>query len=120
MHLAAVVGAADGAPVKAVLETALMTKGEVALAVELCADAGITYLQNATGSNGGEATPGIVSDLIKLARGRMKVKAAAGIETLDGALALLSAGAELLGTSAGVEILAQQSGDEQAAAAVAS
>jgi len=120
MHLAAVVGAADGAPVKAVLETAQLTKGEVALAIELCADAGITYLQNASGFNVGEATPGIVSDLVKLARGRMKVKASAGIETLDGAQALLAAGAELLGTSAGVEILSQQLGDEQAAAAVAS
>src|SRR5919106_3294684 len=77
MHLAAVVGAGDGAPVKAVLETALMTKGEVALAVELCADAGITYLQNATGSNGGEATPGIVSHPLKPAPGRLEGKAPA-------------------------------------------
>lgn len=120
MHLAAVVGAADGAPVKAVLETSLLTKGEVALAVELCADAGITYLENASGLNGGEATPGIVSDLVKLARGRMKVKASEGIRTLDGAMALLAAGADLLGTTAGVEILSQQPGDERATTAVAS
>lgn len=120
MHLAAVVGAADGAPVKAVLETAMLTKGEVALAVELCADAGITYLENASGWNDGEATPGIVSDLIKLARGRMKVKASGGIRALDGAQALLAAGADLLGTSAGVEILSQAPGDERATAAVAS
>jgi deoxyribose-phosphate aldolase len=120
MHLAAVVGAADGARVKAVLETAILAKGEVALAVELCADAGVTYLRNASGLNGGETSPGSVADLVRLARGRMKVKASGGIRTLDAALALLAAGADLLGSSAGVEILSQASGDERAQAAVAS
>ena len=120
MHLAAVVGAADGAPVKAVLETALLTKGEVALAVELCVDGGITYLQNSSGLNGGDATPGVVADLVRLARARMMVKASGGIETMDVAQALLAAGADLLGTGAGVEILSEEPGDERVTAAVAS
>lgn len=120
MHLAAVVGAADGAPVKAVLETSMLTKGEMALAVELCADAGIAYLKNASGLNGGDTSPGVIADLIRLAGGRMKVKASGGIRTLDGARALLAAGADLLGTSAGVEILMQQPEDRRAEAAVAS
>jgi deoxyribose-phosphate aldolase len=120
MHLAAVVGAAEGAPVKAVLETALLTKGEVALAVELCADGGISYLQNSSGLNGGDATPGVVSDLAQLARGRMMMKASGGIESLDAARALLAAGADLIGTGAGVEIMSQEQGDQRAAASVAS
>jgi deoxyribose-phosphate aldolase len=120
MHLAAVVGAADGAPVKAVLETALLTKGEIALAVELCADAGVTYLKNASGMNGGRASVEVVRDLVRLARGRMRVKASGGIRTFEDAKALLGAGAELLGTSAGVEIMSQQPGGERAEAAVAS
>jgi deoxyribose-phosphate aldolase len=120
MHLAAVVGAADGAPVKAVLETAMLKKGEVALAVELCADAGISYLKNSSGLNGGEATPEAVRDLVRLARGRMKVKASGGIRTLQSAEALFAAGADLIGTSSGVQVLSQQPGDERAEAAVAS
>jgi deoxyribose-phosphate aldolase len=120
MHLAAVVGAADGAPVKAVLETALLTKGEIALAVELCADAGVTYLKNASGMNGGRASVEVVRDLVRLARGRMRVKASGGIRSYEEAKALLGAGAELLGTSAGVEIMSQQAGGERTEAAVAS
>lgn len=120
MHLAAVVGAADGAPVKAVLETSMLSKGEVALAVELCADAGVSYLKNATGLNGGEASPEVIRDLVRLAKGRMKVKASGGIRTLQGVQAMLAAGAALIGTSAGVDILAQASGGERAEAAAAS
>jgi deoxyribose-phosphate aldolase len=120
MHLAAVVGAADGAPVKAVLETAMLSRGEVALAVELCADAGISYLENASGMNGGEASPEVVRELVRLARSRMKVKASGGIRTLQAAQDLFAAGADLIGTSAGIEVLSQQSGDERAEAAVAS
>jgi deoxyribose-phosphate aldolase len=120
MHLAAVVGAADGAPVKAVLETAMLTKGEVALAVELCADAGISYLKNASGLNGGNASPEAVRDLVRLARGRMKVKASGGIRTLQAAEALFAAGANLIGTSAGVQVLSAKPRDERTDAAVAS
>ena len=120
MHLAAVVGAADGAPVKAVLETVMLRKGEVALAVELCADAGISYLKNASGLNGGEASPEVIRNLVRLARGRMRVKASGGIRTLQAARDLLEAGADLIGTSAGVQLLSQESGDEPAEAAFAS
>jgi deoxyribose-phosphate aldolase len=116
MHLAAVVGAADGAPVKAVLETNMLSKGEVALAVELCADAGISYLKNSSGLNGGEASPEVVRELVRLARGRMKVKASGGIRSLRDAEELLTAGADLIGTSAGVELLSQRSGDARAEA----
>lgn len=120
MHLAAVVGAADGAPVKAVLETPMLSKGEVALAVELCADAGVSYLENASGLNEVEASPEVVRDLVRLARGRMKVKASGGIRTLEGARALIAAGADLIGSSSGVEIVSVQSGAEPAETAVAS
>jgi len=120
MHLAAVVGAADGAPVKAVLETAMLSKGEMALAVELCADAGVSYLKNASGLNRGEASREVVRDLVRLARGRMKVKASGGIRTLEEAQALFTAGADLIGTSAGVEIVSPQAGASRADAAVAS
>jgi deoxyribose-phosphate aldolase len=104
-HLAAIVKAADRAPVKAILEAGLLTKHELALAVELCADAGVTYLKNSTGNGAGDATPRLVANLVRLAKGRMKVEAAGGITSLEEAHALLEAGADLLGTSAGVAIV---------------
>ena len=104
-HLAAVVKAADGAPVKAMLEAGFLTKHELALAVELCADAGVAYLKNSSGEGGGEATPALIADLVRLAKGRMQVKASGGIRTLEEARALLDAGADVLGTSASVAIV---------------
>jgi deoxyribose-phosphate aldolase len=104
-HLAAVVNAADGVPVKAILESAILTRHELALAVELCADAGVAYLKNSSGFDGGPATPDLVAELVRLAAGRLKVKASGGIRTLSEANAVLAAGADLLGTSSGVAIM---------------
>jgi deoxyribose-phosphate aldolase len=103
-HLAAVVKAAEGIPVKAILETTLLTAHELALAVELCADAGVAYVKNSSGFDGGLANPKLIGQLAKLASGRMKVKAAGGIRTFDQAVELLEAGADLLGTTSGASI----------------
>ena len=51
-------------------------------------------------------TPRLVASLVRLAKGRMKVKASGGITSLEGAQALLEAGADLLGTSSSVTIVA--------------
>ena len=104
-HLASVVAAGGGAPVKAMLEAALLTPDEVARAVELCAEAGITYVKNSSGFGGGEATPELVATLARLSGGRMRVKASGGIRSREQAAALLEAGADLLGSSAGVGIV---------------
>jgi deoxyribose-phosphate aldolase len=104
-HLAAVVKAAEGLPVKAMLEAALLSAHELALAVELCADAGVSYIKNSSGFDGGKATPKLVAQLVKLSGGRMRVKASGGIRSVDQAGALLEAGADLLGTSSGVQIV---------------
>jgi deoxyribose-phosphate aldolase len=103
-HLAAVVKAADGVPVKAMVESAMLTRHELALAVELCADAGVAYLKSSSGFDGGTATPDLVTELVRLAAGRLKVKAAGGIRTLEDAASLLEAGADLLGSSTSVAI----------------
>jgi deoxyribose-phosphate aldolase len=104
-HLAAVVDAAAGAPVKAMLEAFLLAPDELVRAVDLCADAGVAWLKNSSGFDGGKATPEMVGTLVELASGRMSVKASGGIRTIESARALLEAGAELLGSSAGVAIV---------------
>ena len=111
-HLRSVVQAADGAPVKAMLEAALLTPEELAKAVDLCAEAGVTFLKNSSGYGGGQATPELITELVRLSRGRLRVKASGGIRTMGQAVALLEAGAELLGSSAGVAIVTgRQAGD---------
>ncbi len=109
-HLAAVVSAADGAPVKAMLEAGLLAPDELVRAVELAVEAGVTYVKNSSGFGGGDATPGLISELRRLAAGRVAVKASGGIRTREDAEALLAAGADLLGSSAGVRIVTGATG----------
>jgi deoxyribose-phosphate aldolase len=104
-HLAAVVSAAEGAPVKAMLEAGLLSSDELARAVELAVAAGVSYVKNSSGFGGGNATPELISELRRLAAGRAGVKASGGIRTREDAEALLAAGADLLGSSAGVRIV---------------
>ncbi len=112
-HLAAVVGAFEGRPVKAMLEAALLTEEELARAVDLCVDAGVAYVKNSSGFGGGDASPELVARLAALAGGRVLVKASGGIRTFDRALALIEAGAALLGSSASVAIVSRgPAGDE--------
>jgi deoxyribose-phosphate aldolase len=109
-HLAAVVSAADGASVKAMLEAGLLTPDELAHAVELAVEAGVSFVKNSSGFGGGDATPELIAELRRLAAGRAGVKASGGIRTRDDAEALLAAGADLLGSSAGVRIVAGAAG----------
>jgi deoxyribose-phosphate aldolase len=104
-HLAAVVSAAEGRVVKAMLEAALLSSDELATAVDLCVDAGISFIKNSSGYGGGDASPGVISGLVRLADGRVRVKASGGIKTFDDAAALINAGADLLGASGSVEIV---------------
>jgi deoxyribose-phosphate aldolase len=104
-HLAAVVSAAEGAPVKAMLEAGLLSRHELARAVELAVEAGVSYVKNSSGFGGGDATPKLISELRRLAAGRVAVKASGGIRTREDAQALLAAGADLLGSSAGVRVV---------------
>jgi deoxyribose-phosphate aldolase len=75
-------------------------------------DAGAAYLKTSTGWLGG-ATVEDVSLLKSITKGRIGIKAAGGIRTLDRAIALLQAGATRLGTSYGVDLVRQQRGDSE-------
>ena len=111
-HLAALVAAAAGAPVKAMLEAGLLTATELARAVDLCVDAGVAYVKNSSGFGGGNATRELVAELSRLAGGRVRVKASGGIRTREDAEILVTAEADLLGTSAGVSIVGGDVGSE--------
>lgn len=102
-EIAAIVEA-TAKPIKAILEMSRLTPPEQRLAAELCLDAGVTFLKTHTGGAGGVSVAD-VQFLRELTHGRIGLKAAGGIRTLDQAIALVEAGATRLGTSRGVDLL---------------
>lgn len=91
-------------PVKAILETAVLTDGEKRMAAKLCMEAGVEFLKTSTGWQGG-ATVEDVRLLKVLTQDRIGIKASGGIRTVEQAMALILAGATRLGTSHGVMLV---------------
>ncbi len=93
------VEAARPAPLKVILETGLLGEEEILRLVDACARAGAAFVKTSTGFGPRGAAVEDVELMAKAAAGRIQVKAAGGIRSLDQALALLEAGASRLGTS---------------------
>lgn len=102
--VAAVVRAADGRPVKAILECCLLTPGQIMRGCELCVSAGAAFVKTSTGFSRGGATLDDVRLMRKTVGEACGVKAAGGIHTRAEALAFVEAGATRLGTSSGIVI----------------
>lgn len=96
---------ASGIPVKVMLELPTLDPAERDRAVRLAMEAGVAYLKNASSGAVEIANPDSIAFLAARARPGVGVKASGGIKTAEQALALLDAGASLLGTSAGVAIV---------------
>jgi deoxyribose-phosphate aldolase len=93
------------AVLKVILETGLLTGKEKLEACELSEKAGADFVKTSTGFLGGVAT----EEDVALLRGavRIGVKASGGIRTASDARAMMSAGANRLGTSSGVSIIGE-------------
>ncbi|MDR2006536.1 MAG: deoxyribose-phosphate aldolase [Acidaminococcales bacterium] len=92
---------AAGVPVKVIIETALLTYDEKALACKAVIEGGAQCVKTCTGGIMGGAKENDVELLKSLAGGKIKIKASGGIRTRTQALRLLKAGADYIGTSAG-------------------
>ncbi|MET0388710.1 MAG: deoxyribose-phosphate aldolase [Polyangiales bacterium] len=113
--IAAVVDAAEGRPVKVILETAYLSDAEKQLGCALSEQAGARYVKTSTGfarpelaMAPGQSMGATVHDvrLMRSAVGtRLGVKAAGGIRSQPFALELVAEGADRLGTSVGPELL---------------
>jgi deoxyribose-phosphate aldolase len=101
-----VVEAVGPVPVKVMLELPLLTPAQRERAVALAVEAGVRYVKNASSGAVGVATPDDIAFLRARVPATVGVKASGGIRTYEHVLALLAAGADLVGTSAGVAILA--------------
>lgn len=101
-----IVKAAEGRVTKIMLEFGMLTQEEKKIAAQLAIEAGITYVKNSSGwGKGGHATVEDIKLLKEVAGDKALVKASGGIRDMESAVALLNAGASLLGTSAGVNIV---------------
>ena len=109
-----IVEAAEGIPIKVILETCLLTESEKHRACSLVVESGAQFVKTSTGFGSGGATLGDIQLMRSLVGPKFGVKASGGIRDSLTALAMIEAGANRLGTSAGIAI---QKGIEPAASA---
>lgn len=105
--IAAVVDSARGwdAAVKVILETCLLDDAQKVQACLLAREAGAAFVKTSTGFAAGGATAADVALMRRTVGTEMGVKASGGIRTLQDVRAMLTAGANRIGTSSGVKII---------------
>ena len=111
----AVIDAAEGRPVKTIIETWVLNRDELQRACRAAQDAGAHLVKTTTGVRTQyigqirENPRGAEVDEIRLMRKVLdpgvKIKASGGIDTLDYAIELIAAGADQLGMSRGEQIV---------------
>jgi len=105
-----VVEAADGRPVKVIIETCLLTHEEKIRACHVAVDSEAHFVKTSTGFGSSGATLEDVKLLRETVGPKFGVKAAGGIREAQTAAAMIQAGATRLGTSNGVAIVRSLAG----------
>jgi len=109
-EICSVTEALPDALIKVIIEAALLTDEEKARACAMVAASGAAFVKTSTGFGPCGARTEDVRLLAREAQGRIGVKAAGGIKDLDGALAMIEAGATRLGTSRAARIMEEFAG----------
>jgi deoxyribose-phosphate aldolase len=118
-EIRAVVGAAEGRPVKVIIETWVLTSEEKTRACRIAEESGARLVKTTTGVrtqylelagvSPGAVPPGAEIEDIVLMRQvlspKVKIKASGGIYDLDTALEMFRAGADQLGVSKGEQLI---------------
>jgi len=104
-ELSEIVEAAEGRPIKLILESNLLTDEQIIESCEICIDVGIACVKTSTGIFAGGADIDDVKLMASTVRGKIDVKASGGIRTFDQAAAFITAGATRIGSSSGVSIV---------------
>ena len=89
---------------KVIIEVGALSPEQIKQAVEAAISAGAEFVKTGSGFFGG-CTEEQVGTLVRLANGRIKVKASGGIRTAADCERMLKAGAARIGSSAGVSIM---------------
>ena len=108
--MAAVVDAAKGRTVKAILETCLLNDDEKVVACRAAVEAGISYVKTSSGFSSGGATLDDVRLMRETVGPDIGVKASGGIKNYQTACDMVEAGANRLGTSSGIAIISGEDG----------
>jgi deoxyribose-phosphate aldolase len=95
----------QGAILKVILETCLLTEEEKKKACELAVKAGVDFVKTSTGFSTGGATIEDVKLMRSIVGPNIGVKASGAIRNTETAQAMIEAGATRLGTSASVDIV---------------
>lgn len=103
--IAAVVRAAEGAVVKVILETGLLTHDQIVAACRASEMGGAHFVKTATGFLGRGASVEDIKLMKKSISSKMEIKASGGVKTFEQAVAMIDAGATRLGTSSGVALV---------------
>ncbi len=100
-----VVLAAQGHPVKVILETHMLTQDEKQKVCEISLLVGAHFVKTATGFTGGGATVEDVTLMKSIVQNKAQVKASGGVRDFATAVKMIQAGATRIGTSSGVAIV---------------
>ncbi len=103
--VAEVVHERTGGILKVILETALLSPGDIVRACELAVRAGADFVKTSTGFTGAGATVEAVRLMRANVPDRVGVKASGGIRDYGAAMAMIAAGATRIGASASLDIL---------------
>ena len=95
------------AKLKVILETCLLTDGQKVAACKAAVRAGAGFVKTSTGFSKAGATVEDVRLMRETVGPDVGVKAAGGIRTYAGAVAMIEAGASRIGASAGIAILSE-------------
>ena len=95
---------------KVILETCLLTDGEIVECCKAAMRAGADYVKTSTGFSKGGATPEAVALMRKTVGEKLGVKASGGVHNLAEAKAMIEAGASRIGASASVKVMEEAEG----------
>ncbi len=93
----AVVEAADGVPVKAIIEICYLTDDEIKKASELAVKAGVTYVKTGTGWGPKPTTVDTIKIIKETIGDDALIKAAGGVKDLDTVIEMIKAGCNRFG-----------------------
>ncbi|WP_031483753.1 deoxyribose-phosphate aldolase [Maridesulfovibrio frigidus] len=101
---------ADGVPVKAIIETGLLSDEQKKQACELAVKAGASFVKTCTGFSCGAATASDIALMRSVVGNSVGVKASGGIKNYSQAVELIEAGASRLGTSSSLNLIKESIG----------
>lgn len=97
---------------KVIIETSEFNNNQKIVLYEIVARSDADYIKTSTGTTSKGATIEDVKKMVKVGRGRYKVKASGGVSDLATMKAMIDAGADRIGTSGGLRIMEELKGND--------